>query len=308
LGEFRRFWTWQQARRPITDLADLQLADLQTYQAERLAEGLAPATIDRSLDYVLALLHERAEQGQPVDSRIFRLPALPRPDSLPRSLSDEESQRIETYVQNRLPSPNPLIRLENACFFVLAHTGVRASECVDLQFQDLDVAGGRLTVRQGKGQRDRVVYLSDTACQAIRRYLGDAQRDPTDPVWTRPTGQPITYDWLYAHVTALGQAAQVPEVSPHRLRHTLATRLLNAGMDITRIQKLLGHEQISTTMIYARVHDATVELDYRQAMNKIERQQTPLSTAPIPMADWPTQTTAKSLEQIFKEPALDNSV
>ena len=66
---------------------------------------------------------------------------------------------------------------------------------------------------------------------------------------TRPTGQPLTDGWLQDHIAALGQAAGVPDVSPQRLRHTLATRLLNAGMDITRIQKLLGHKHRDTTLI-----------------------------------------------------------
>lgn len=64
-----------------------------------------------------------------------------------------------------------------------------------------------------------------------------------------------------------------------------ATRLLNAGMDITGIQKLLGHEMISTTMIYAKVQDATVEVNCRQALSRIERQQTPLSDRPIAVDD-----------------------
>jgi integrase/recombinase XerC len=308
LGEFRRFWGWQQARRPVTRLAELRLADLHTYQTERLAEGLAPATINRSLNYVMAVLREQADQGQPVDSSVFRLRPLPRPASLPRHLSEAQSQQLEGYVQRRLNSPDPLIRLENACFFVLAHTGLRTSECVDLQVQDMDLASGRLTVRQGKGQRDRVVYLSDTARQAMHHYLGQPSPCPTTPVWTRPTGQPITDDWLHDHILALGQAAGIPRVSPHRLRHTLATRLLNAGMDITRIQKLLGHELISTTMIYARVHDATVEMDYRQAMSQIEQHPLPLSHAPLSVANWPTRTEAAHDQPFFKELALDNSV
>jgi site-specific recombinase XerD len=308
LGEFRRFWGWQQARRPVTRLAELRLADLHTYQTERLAEGLAPATINRSLNYVMAVLREQADQGQPVDSSVFRLRPLPRPASLPRHLSEAQSQQLEGYVQRRLNSPDPLIRLENACFFVLAHTGLRTSECVDLQVQDMDLASGRLTVRQGKGQRDRVVYLSDTARQAMHHYLGQPSPCPTAPVWTRPTGQPITDDWLHDHILALGQAAGIPRVSPHRLRHTLATRLLNAGMDITRIQKLLGHELISTTMIYARVHDATVEMDYRQAMSQIEQHPLPLSHAPLSVANWPTRTEAAHDQPFFKELALDNSV
>jgi integrase/recombinase XerD len=171
----------------------------------------------------------------------------------------------------------------------LLHSGLRKSECVDLRFQDLDLAGQRLIVRQGKGQRDRLVYLSDMSCQAIRFYLQDAVRRPTDPVWLYPNGKPMSDHWLRDHVAAIGRAVGIEHLSPHRLRHTCATRLLNAGMDITRIQKLLGHKQISTTMIYARVQDATVEADYRQALSRIERQQMPLSDQPITVANWPTQ-------------------
>jgi hypothetical protein len=99
-------------------------------------------------------------------------------------------------------------------------------------------------------------------------------------------------------------AAGVAHVTPHRLRHTLATQLLNAGMDITRIQKLLGHEHISTTMIYARVQNATVEADYRQAMSKVQAQRPPLSNTPLPVANWPTRTAVKQADEL----TLDNSV
>jgi integrase len=110
--------------------------------------------------------------------------------------------------------------------------------------------------------------------------------------------------WLYEHTIALAEEVGIPKLTPHRLRHTLATRLLNAGMDITRIQKLLGHEQVNTTLIYARVHDTTVEADYRQAMQQIERQQLPLSNMPFPAYDWLNEPIAivHSLE------TLDNSV
>jgi integrase len=103
-----------------------------------------------------------------------------------------------------------------------------------------------------------------------------------------------------ASILILG-AGFVPTVA------NIATRLLNAGMDITRIQKLLGHEQISTTLIYARVHDATVEADYRHAMRQIERQQLPLSNTPVPVPDWPIAATAERVE-IFEELPLDNAV
>ena len=301
LNDLGHLWDWFLARRPLTQPGELNLKDLWAYQSDQQAQGYAAGTINRRLDYVLGIVRERADHDEPVDTSVFRLRALPRPVSLPRHLTEEESQRLEAFLRARLTCEEPKTRLENACLFVLLHSGLRKGECVDLRFQDLDVAGKRLIVRQGKGQRDRLVYLSDLACQAIHLYLQGTARRPTDLVWLYPNGKPMTDCWLKDHVAAVGQAAGIEHLYPHRLRHTCATRLLNAGMDITRIQKLLGHEQISTTMIYARVQDATVEADYRQALNRIERQQMPLSSQPITVANWPTQVVK------VQEP-LDNSV
>jgi len=78
-------------------------------------------------------------------------------------------------------------------------------------------------------------------------------------------------------------------------------------MDITCIQKILGHEHIGTTMIYARVLDATVEAEYRQAMNTVEVRSPPLSTTPILVANWPAGTVLVQDDQIVKELPLDNS-
>jgi site-specific recombinase XerD len=224
-------------------------------------------------------------------------------------LSQAESQQLEAYMHRRLDTPDPLLRLENACYFVLAHTGLRASECVALQVQDLDLSGRRLMVRQGKGGKDRLVYLSQTAAQAIACYLDGKQHAPAAPLWIRPDDKPITYTWLYQHILAVGHAAGVPQVTPHRLRHTLATRLLNAGMDITQLQKLLGHEYLDTTMIYARVSDSTLEANYRQAMSHIEARHTPLSSIPIPIQDWPTsQPLNLTRHHAIGKAKLDNSV
>jgi site-specific recombinase XerD len=301
LNELTHLWGWFLAHRLLTRPGELNLKDLWAYQTDQQAQGYAAGTINRRLDYILGILRELADRDEPVDNSVFRLRALPRPASLPRHLTEEESQRLEAFLCARLTSPDPKVRLENACLFVLLHSGLRKSECVDLRFQDLDLAGKRLIVRQGKGQRDRLVYLSDITCQAIQGYLQDAVRRPTDPVWLYPNGKPMSAQWLRDHVSAIGQAVGIEHLYPHRLRHTCATRLLNAGMDIARIQKLLGHEQISTTMIYARVQDATVEADYRRALSRIERQQMPLSNQPITVTNWPTQI-------VKMQDQLDNSV
>jgi site-specific recombinase XerD len=294
------FWRWQSAQRPISQLSELTLADLRTYQQTELARGLANTTINRRLDDVLAVLRFAADRDTPVDASVFRYRPLPRPDSLPRHLTDSEYRRLEQHMLSRAQSTDPLVALENALFFVLAHTGIRASECIDLQYSDLDLAGRRLWVRLGKGQHDRLVYLSDTACQAISHYLAGYHRPAAAPLWTRPDGKAVDYNWLKCRLPALGAAIGVTPLTAQRLRHTLATRLLNAGMAITGIQKLLGHEYLVTTQIYARIADRTVEDDYYQAMRRIDLASMPLSDIPLPVAGWPIGKPAQA--------QLDNSV
>lgn len=288
LNELERLWGWFLDRRTLTQPGELSLNDLRAYQTDQQARHYAPGTINRRMDFLLGILRQQAEQEQPVDQSVFRLRYLRRPQSLPKHLSEAESQRLEAFLQQRLETSDPLQRLENACLYVLLHSGLRASECADLQLKDLDLPGQYLIVRQGKGQRDRLVYLSAVTCLAVQIYLQGASRPREDPVWLQPNGKPISAEWLRKHVAQVGQALGIKPLYPLRLRHTCATRLLNAGMDITRIQKYLGHEQVTTTMIYARVQDPTVERDYRQALRRIEQRSLPLSDQPIPVGNWPT--------------------
>lgn len=304
LGEFHRFWAGQLQRRPIQHPGELTLLDLHHYQIQKSEAQVSARTADDTIRLVLDLLTELDEQGEPVHPSVFRFKPRPRPDSLPRHLPEADAQRLEQSMLERLEKPNAGVALETACYFVLAHGGLRAGECLDLRLQDLDFTTRRLMVRNGKGQRDRVVYLTDTACRAVQGYLGSRPRPRQAHLFTFPDGRPISYMWLYEHIQAAAQAAGIAQVTPHRLRHTLATRLLNAGMEITRIQKLLGHEHVNTTMIYARVHDQTVEADYRCAMQRIERQQMPFSTTPIPVPDLLTKS---NMATQLSAP-LDNSV
>ena len=304
LGEFHRFWSRQMKLRPIQQPGELTLQDLHNFQTLRSAEKATGPTVDYTLSLVVGLLQGLADQDVAVNNTVFRFRPRPRPESLPRHLQESEAQRLEQHMVERLGNPGDLVCLENACYFVLAHTGLRAGECLDLCLQDLDLPGRRLLVRQGKGQRDRVVYLSATACRALQLYLGTTSHPAQALLFTFPGGRPMSYMWLYEHIMALAEEVGIPNLTPHRLRHTLATRLLNSGMEITRIQKLLGHEQVNTTLIYARVQDQTVETDYRRAMQQIERLQMPLSTTPVLADDW----LKKSNVNVQLAETLDNSV
>jgi site-specific recombinase XerD len=289
LVEIKNLWNWFLEYRPITWPGDIGLKDLWAYQTDQQAKGLSAGTINRRFDYVIGIIRELAEKDQPVDQSVFRIRYIPRPERLPKHLSADESQRLENFILQRLNTTDINICFENASLLVMLHSGLRVGECVDLHLQDIDLPGKRLIIRAGKGQRDRLVYLSGSACQAIQLYLQVTQRQPGDFIWLQKNGQPFSTDTMRHHVARIGVAAGIEHLHPHRLRHTCATRLLNAGMDIIQIQKLLGHEDLNTTMIYARVHDATVEADYHHFTNKIEKQRVPLSNLPIPADNWPTQ-------------------
>ncbi len=301
LVELRNLWDWFLAHRPITALGQIGLKDLWAYQTNQQDKGLAAGTINRRMDYVLGILRELAEQDLPVDQSVFRVRYLPRLESLPKHLTLGEALRLEQFIFQRLESADYTVRLHNACLLVMLHSGLRAGECADLHLQDLDLPAKRLVIRAGKGQRDRLVYLSESACQAIRLYLQENQRPPQDFLWRQKSGKLISPEYLRKVVAEIGAALGIDHLHPHRLRHTCATRLLNAGMDILHIQKLLGHEKLATTMIYARVQDSTVEADYHRFTCAIERQSPPLSNTPIVAELWPTQT-VKVLS------TLDNSI
>ena len=301
LGELLRLWQWFLAYRPITNPGEVNLKDLWAYQTDQQAKGYAAGTINRRTDYILGIARQLVDREEVVDNSVFRLRYLRRPDSLPKHLTEAESQRLEAFLSAEMNQTLSDRRMLAACMLVMLHSGLRSGECIALNMQDLDLTAKRLIVRQGKGQRDRLVYLSETTCQAIQAYLQGTSHNPTDPVWVTAKNKPLLQGRLAEQVAAVGKSLGIENLYPHRLRHTCATRLLNAGMDITRIQKLLGHEKISTTMIYARVQDSTVESDYRQTLRKIEQRQMAFSDTPIPVKDWPTQV-------VNVQETLDDSV
>jgi hypothetical protein len=149
------------------------------------------------------------------------------------------------------------------------HGGLRLGEVEELRLEDLDLPNRKLMVRQGKGRKDRAIYLTDTAVQAVREYLNVRGEGADDHVFLY-RHRPLAKELIWARTRAAGKRVGV-KVTPHQLRHTYGTQLLNAGCKITSIQQLLGHRKIGSTLIYARVHDETVATDYYAAMARIEK-------------------------------------
>lgn len=266
LSQLRIFWSWLLSQRALQDWNDLQSEDVAAFVDVQLARGLKANSVRTILDGVYGVLRYLAKRGQL--STVPRRPQLALPDSLPRHLQPDELLALETHVQRLRANADAKARLDIALYYVLAHAGVRISEALDLLVHDLDLAAQRIYIRDGKGHRDRVVFLTDTATAALRAYLATVPHAPEDLLFSFHQ-RPLSYQVALKRIRRLGAAAGVQGVSPVRLRHTYATTLLNNGLTLNALRRLMGHQDLTTTLIYARLADKTVESQYQAAMEQV---------------------------------------
>lgn len=177
-----------------------------------------------------------------------------RPERLPRYLSEEEMRRLFDAVRS---SPR-----DSAIVHVLGFAGLRVGELCHLEREDVEFERNILHVRSGKGDKDREVVLEDRTRAALDRYLTERTLAGDSNHRLFPVG-PVTVERV---VRRAAQAAGIPRrVTPHMLRHTLATALLSRGCDIRYIQKLLGHASVATTQIYTHVDTQALRDAYQRA-------------------------------------------
>ena len=145
----------------------------------------------------------------------------------------------------------------------MLNTGLRLSEAIGLQWRDLDLISGRLFVRQGKGAKDRTLWVGETDLEALRRWRSrqvHAVGHVAEHVFTTLAGSPVSGRYVQQMVRRYAVKAGIEKrVHPHLLRHTFATDLYRDTGRIRLVQKALGHSDLSTTMIYTHVYDVEVE-------------------------------------------------
>jgi integrase/recombinase XerD len=177
-----------------------------------------------------------------------------RPERLPHYLTEDETHRLFEAVRE---SPR-----DSAIIHVLAYCGLRVSELCNLTMEDIDFSHNVVHVRSGKGDRDREVVIEEKTRNAIDRYLTERTLAGENHLRLFPVG-PVTVERV---VRRAASGAEIPRrVTPHMLRHTLATALLSRGCDIRYIQKLLGHASVATTQIYTHVDTNALRDAYSRA-------------------------------------------
>jgi integrase/recombinase XerD len=238
---------------------------IDTFVVQLGRDGLGARSAARHLSaargFLRFLVRERQLEADP--SKLVERPRIGR--RLPKVLSFEEIERI-------LDAPDPSgfrgLR-DRAMIQVMYAAGLRVSELVGLKLADLDRSTG-MVLAFGKGGKRRLVPLGETALDALDAYLALRQAHPraagTSALFLSPRGGPLTRQAVWKLLTAYARGAGVAKPSsPHKMRHSFATHLLEGGADLRSVQALLGHADISTTEIYTHLADDHVRAAYKRA-------------------------------------------
>jgi integrase/recombinase XerD len=238
--------------------------DVVTWLEGLRTRGLAPTSVARRLSAVRGfyrhLLREGVARRDPTEHLDSPRPARP----LPRALSREAAVAlVEAPDTARAGGVRDRTVLE-----LLYATGMRASECLGLRVEDVNLSAGYV-VCTGKGSRQRLVPVGAEALAWVRRYLRDVRpaqtrRRDSGYLFLNPRGGRLSRQSLWTLVRRAATAAGLRRrVSPHVLRHSFASHLLEGGADLRSVQAMLGHADISTTQIYTHLPTSALRRMYR---------------------------------------------
>ena len=242
------------ARQGITDPSRVTPTVLRMWIFSLHEVGLAPSSIRRAQSAVRTFFRYLLAEGWLSVDPTERLESPKIRDRLPEFLTKEETQRL-------LDAPNPQKSLywrDRSILELLYASGVRVSELVGLLISGLDLDDSFITVF-GKGGKERIVPVGVPALLTLKRYLSELrpkldQTEGRGHVYLNARGRPLTRESVWKLVRDSGRRADINKnVSPHTLRHTFATHLLEGGADLAAVQELLGHVDISSTQIYTHV-------------------------------------------------------
>ena len=190
------------------------------------------------------------EQGQLERNPFKLLPAPKRERILPKFLSVEETERLlDTAAHSK-----HFAARDKALFELMYSSGLRRSEVTGLRVKDIDFFNGIVKVF-GKGSKERLVPVTDAALDALKTYLACRKNpQPDDALFLNKNGKPLTGDglaYIFKNTAIASHLAR--KVTPHSLRHSFATHLLNNGCDLRSLQEMLGHKSLAATQVYTHV-------------------------------------------------------
>lgn len=233
-------------------LDDVSRDQLFGYLALRLEQGMKPRSAARLLSAIKQYFRWAQSSGLRSDQPAEELSAPRLPRSLPKALTESEVLAL----LNAPDTARPLGLRDKAMLELLYASGLRVSELVALRSEQLSLAQGVLRIR-GKGSKERLVPMGDEAQSWIERYLKEGRPSilprPSAALFPTKRGAAMSRQSFWLLIKRYALIAGIREISPHVLRHSFATHLLNHGADLRVVQMLLGHSDLSTTQIYTHV-------------------------------------------------------
>ena len=244
----------------------LAYRDLRSYAAALSERGLARASVARKLAAVRSLHDHLARTGEASQNPAELLPMPKKASRLPRVLGPDEIARL----LDRIPASGPLEVRDRAMLELAYACGLRAEEIVNVDAEAVDFESETVRVT-GKGSKTRIVPMGEPAQRALERYLSQARpalaADRAEPaLFLSRRGRRLSPSDIRRRLDRwVREAAVAGHVSPHTLRHSFATHMLEGGADLRSIQELLGHSSVSTTQVYTRVEPGRLRRQYARS-------------------------------------------
>jgi integrase/recombinase XerC len=283
-SDLAQFITFLTEEKPGVTPQSLDHLVVRAYMAKLAAQGLTARSVARKVT-ALRRLYRYLVREEIIDSNPLDLVDIPKERrSLPKALSREVIEELLKMPRKHLEeisdryrkNPDWVVALaarDTAMLEVLYSSGIRASELVGINLDDMHLKDGVIVIKHGKGNKERLALLGKFATDTINTYFplrsvllarGKGDADVAQALFISDRGTRFSSRDLGRIVERYARAMKM-DFSPHALRHSFATHLLEAGADLRDIQELLGHASISTTQIYTKVSPELLREEYRKA-------------------------------------------
>lgn len=247
------------------DILAVELSDARIYLSYLTDQKYSRSSISRKISSIRAFYQFLLNNEIVKDNPFSYLHLKKRGSRLPSFFYEEEMKALFEAAEGDRP-----LDLRNlALLEILYGTGIRVSECQGIQLDDIDLSMGMLFVK-GKGRKERYVPFGHYASEAVKDYIENGRHElmskynkDHDHLFINHHGDQITQNGIQFVLTQLIKKSSLSQnITPHMLRHTFATHLLNNGADIRTVQELLGHKSLSSTQIYTHVTTEHLQKDY----------------------------------------------
>jgi integrase/recombinase XerD len=256
--DLKRLEEWANAREKRPE--ELTRQDMRNWIADLSREGLAPASVSRAVSAARGLFQFLMLDGHLKKHPAADLDTPQRSAHLPRFLTEDEMERLLSA-----PDVSTAEGLRDRAMLELMYaTGMRISEVIGLKLADADLDAGLITCH-GKGSKQRRVPIGQSATRWLEQYKAArarAGRANSSHIFLGRNGKPLTRQHAWSVIKRCAARAGLEQTSPHTLRHSFATHLLQRGADSRSVQALLGHSDISTTQIYTHITDRHLRAAY----------------------------------------------